>query len=442
MSTSKECTRTFHFWTIVILFFILGACNTSTPSQTATNTPLVLSTNTYIPTQVVPPTPGPISKLTPRVQIPLDRKIIIYVDTEIWTTSHPFSSALPLLQEGNTIFGAVVWSHDGEWITYAKATLDCPAIGSIWISRYDGSDSRQISPSIEGKINQETGDCSLISAFPAGPAAFSHDDKLIVADDNAGLHFISLDTGKVVRVYPKDSLATEGIEDHKPEWLQWRGFSEVGNRALITTAASEDLAAPPILLWISLDDPDHATFLHSPPEFRFWYFPQSGPLIRHIWSADGQFLLIPDETESGDQSQLWRINVETDEWEIVRTQPISFEYDELKYSAWSPDGRWAAWWSRSYEYRTKEFDFKILFLDTTTWEIQRSVLVEDLKGGIVLGWVSLSNDEMRLVFSKGAPESEIILLDPLNDIGDQILITYEQLDLLFGDWRRVGPFQP
>jgi hypothetical protein len=422
---------------------VLAACGVSTPIETDTQTPVSLVTDTLAPTKINSPAPIPSSTPTLKPQDPFDRIILVEVGNDIWSISHPFQSAVSLFKEENVIFGVTVWSHDGEWIAYAKATTDCPALGSIWISRFDGSDSRQISPSIEGKINQETGDCSLVSSFPDGPSAFSSDDKLLAAHDTNGMKLIYLKTEETVRISPIDALTTEGVNvDFAMDWLQWRSFSDYGDKALLSTRTSDDFAAPPLLLWIRLNDPDHPTFLHPPPEFRYWYFPRSGPLMQ-IWSNDGQFLLIPDETESGDQSRLWRINVETDEWDILRTQPISFKYDELKSAAWSPDGQWAAWWSRSYERSTKEFDFQILFLDTSNWSIQRSVLSEDLKGGSVLGWVSLSNGETRLVFSKGAPESEIVLLNPIDGAGDQLLISHEQLDILFeGNWRRVGPFQP
>jgi hypothetical protein len=404
---------------------------------------VIFTTDTIAPTRENNVTPIPFLTPTLKIQGSFDRIILAEVGNEIWSFSHPFESALPLFKEDNVIFGVTVWSHDGDWIAYAKATLDCPAIGSIWISRSNGKDASQISPSIEGVINQETGDCSLVSSFPDGPSAFSSDNKFLAARDTNGMKILNLETEETIRISPIDAFIAEGVDvDIALDWLQWRSFSDYGSKALLSTRTSDDFAAPPLLLWIGLVDPDRPTFLHPPPEFRYWYFPRSGPL-NQIWSIDGRSILIPDETESGDQSRLWRINVETDEWEIVRIQPISSKYDELKSAAWSPDGNWAAWWSRSYDRSAKEYDFQILFLDTKTWAIQRSVLAEDLKGGIMLGWVSLSNGETRLVFSKGAPESEIVLLDPLGDAGDQLLITYEQLDLLFdGNWRRVGPFQP
>jgi hypothetical protein len=443
LSRASIYTYTFQFGVIITSLLLLAACGTGTPLEIHTQTAVIPSSETRVPTQMN--TTVPISSSTPTLepQIPFDRIILVEVGNDIWTISHPFQSAVLLFKEENVIFGGTVWSHDGEWIAYAKATLDCPAIGSIWISRFDGSDAHQISPSIEGLINQETGDCSLVSSFPDGPSAFSPDDTLLAAYDTDGMKLIYLETEEMVRISPIDALIAEGVDvDFALDWMQWRSFSAFGDKALLSTRTSDDFAAPPLLLWIKVDDPDHPTFLHPPPEFRYWYFPKSGPLMQ-IWSIDGQFLLIPDETESGDQSRLWAINVETDEWEIVRTQPISFEYDELNSAAWSPDGQWAAWWSRSYDRGTKEYDFQILFLDITTWEIQRTFLIEDLKGGDVLGWVSLSDGEPRLVFSKGLPESEIVLLDPLDVAGDQLLISYEQLDLLFGDdWRRVGPFQP
>jgi hypothetical protein len=442
LSRASIHTYACQYGVTITLLLLLVACSTSTPLKTRTQIPMTPTTDTLVPTQIIN-TPIQSSTPTLKPQVPFDRTILVEAGNEIWAISHPFQSAAPLFKEENMIFGATVWSHDGKWIAYAKATLDCPATGSIWISHFDGSDAHQISPSIEGLINQETGDCTLVSSFPDGPSSFSSDDTLLAAHDTDGMKLIYLETEETVRISPIDALMSEGVDvDFALDWLQWRSFSASDDKVLLSTRTSDDFAAPPLLLWMRLDDPDHPTFLHPPPEFRYWYFPRSGPL-NQIWSADGQFLLIPDETQEGDQSRLWRINVEEDEWDIVRTQPISSEYDELKSAAWSPDGQWAAWWSRSYESRTKEYDFQILFLDTTSWAVQRSVLVEDLKGGIVLGWVSLSNGETRLVFSKGVPESEIVLLDPLDGGGDQLLISYEQLDLLFGDnWRRVGPFQP
>ncbi|HEY44588.1 MAG TPA: hypothetical protein G4O11_11465, partial [Anaerolineae bacterium] len=262
MSRVSIYAYTFQCGVIITFLLLITACGTSTPLETHTQTQLIPATVTLVPTQMNTTAPIPSSTSTLKPQITFDRIILSEVGNAIWAISPPFKSAVPLFQEENVIFGVTVWSHDGEWIAYAKATLDCPAVGSIWISRFDGSDARQISPSIEGVINQETGDCSLVSSFPDGPSAFSSNDTLLAAHDTDGMKLIYLETEETVRISPIDALTAEGVDvDFTLDWLQWRSFSTSGDKALLSTRTSDDFAAPPLLLWIRLDDPDHPTFL-------------------------------------------------------------------------------------------------------------------------------------------------------------------------------------
>lgn len=370
-------------------------------------------------------------------------KILVEVWPDIWAISYPFDVGLVLFREQGSIFGVTRWSPDGEWIAYAKATQDCPHVGSIWISREDGSEVCQISPTVVGPVNEETGNCDLISDFPVAPAGFSSDGNYL-AVRLEGLGVISFHTGQTTAVYPQEALASESRDkiDDLLRALQWRSFSGSGNRALLSASLVREPSLAPVLLWLTLGPVNDAHVLYPPPGFRFWYFPRSGPM-EQVWSPDGKYLLLPDESEDGTESLLWRIEVEEGKWEVVGRHPVAVEYDRLKRARWSTDGRWAAWWSQSLDRRTDEVDLQVVFLDPRTWSPGRTVLVEDLEEGFVDSWVTAIDGRGRLVLAKGPPEGKVVLLDPEGPEGDRVLFTYEQLDGLFPEgWYRFGWFQP
>jgi hypothetical protein len=119
-------TNIFQYGIIVTFLLVLAACGVSTPIETDTQTPVSLVTDTLAPTKINSPAPIPSSTPTLKPQDPFDRIILVEVGNDIWSISHPFQSAVSLFKEENVIFGVTVWSHDGEWIAYAKATTDCP----------------------------------------------------------------------------------------------------------------------------------------------------------------------------------------------------------------------------------------------------------------------------------------------------------------------------
>ncbi|KPK89411.1 MAG: hypothetical protein AMJ88_17660, partial [Anaerolineae bacterium SM23_ 63] len=115
---------------------------------------------------------------------------------------------------------------------------------------------------------------------------------------------------------------------------------------------------PQVLLWISLKEPNIPHVLHPPEEFTFDDFGYLG--LSHAWSADGRSIIIPER--SGEQSRLWKVDIEENVWQIAHTEPILPEYGNPATVLWSVDGEWIAWSAWRYQAGKGVFDTQILFI--------------------------------------------------------------------------------
>ena len=329
---------------LIISIILIGAVGCTDITDMQTITPL--SQPTELPSPL--PIPSSITTATSPIQtsiqdIIFDGQLLLQVfydhPTEIWTTSHPFDLIQPLFKDEEYSLGMAIWSHDGEWIAFSKTALGCPTpSSSIWISRPDGSEARQVTNPIEGKINPNTEDCTGTLLHPAAPLAWSDDDSSM-AIRMYGPHILDLETGEVQEFFPKDILEADGLDsEYAHDFLGWRYFSPRGNRALLMTI---DIDNSPVLLWTSLEDPDNTFILHPPSEFEGQYLGRADGLA---WSPYGKTILVADQ--ANDTNYLWMVNVESDEWQIVAESPIITNRDKRQAISWSLDGEWVAWWGR------------------------------------------------------------------------------------------------
>jgi hypothetical protein len=328
-----------------------------------------------------------------------------------------------------------VWSHDGEWIAFSKTALGCPSpSSSVWISRPDGSEAQQVTESIQGKINPNTGDCTGTLLHPVAPLAWSDDDNML-AFRMYGPHILSLETGEVQEFYPEDVLAAAELDsEYVHDFLGWQSFSPRGNHALLMTI---DKDSSPILLWTSLNDPTATFILYPPSEFKGQYLGRANGLV---WSPYGDTILVADQ--ANDMNFLWMVDVENDKWWIVAKSPIITNHDKRQALSWSLDGKWVAWWGW-VAYSGKNA-YNIDFLSTNTWEVVQKVSIEIDQRGHIGDWITTTYGEQRFVLWRNEPQGGIYLIDPNGLIDDELLVSYETLANLIPriDGLRIGPWQP
>jgi Tol biopolymer transport system component len=423
---------------LIISITLIGAaaCTDAAVVQTITPSSQPSKLPSPLPSPSNPTiTTTPIQTSTP--VITFSKQVLLQVlsnhPTEIWTTTYPFNTVQTLFRDETYSYGKAVWSHDGEWIAFSKTALGCPSpSSSVWISRPDGTEARQVTESIEGKINPNTEDCTGTLLHPAAPLAWSEDGSSLAI---WGSHILSLETGEVQEFYPKDVLAAAGLDsEYVHDHLLWRSFSPRGNRALLQTI---DIDTPPILLWTNLEDPDAAFILHPPSEFMGRYMGLERGLA---WSPYGQYLLVADQVD--DMNYLWMVDVESDEWWIVAESPIITNRDKRQAISWSLDGEWAAWWGWVAYSGTKVFT--IDFLSTDSWEAVQKVSFEIHRRSHIGDWITTSYGEPRFVVWRNEPQGGIYLMDPSGMKDDEMLIPYE---ILANQIPRVnglslGPWQP
>jgi Tol biopolymer transport system component len=170
------------------------------------------------------PTPTKVSASSTPSSVPtsptavelLEQQLLLQLEGEdvgqIWITSYPFQDGKVLFQDNDYFYGRPIWSHDGTQIAFSRTSVGCPTTSSsIWVSSEDGTDARQVSESVQGRINPNTGDCSLTLVHPASPRAWSFDGKLL-AVDIYGPRILDVETGQSNQVYPKSVLATAGLD--------------------------------------------------------------------------------------------------------------------------------------------------------------------------------------------------------------------------------------
>jgi len=419
-----------------ILVPLISSCGVGTPTQT-------LPTSTLVePSRQVSETPSSSQLATATTEPQLNGQLLLeygYGDsTGIWIMSPPFESPKTLFTDDDYIYGQAVWSHDGNQIAFSKTAVGCPSpYSSIWISRPDGSEPRQISEPVEGRINEDTGNCDLGIVYPAVPKAWSDDGTIIAIDLLLDPFLLSVETGSLTKLDLKDQLSALGLDGESiAQYLDWTGFSPIGDKALLTTFTDE---FPQVLLWISLKEPTIPHVLHPPEEFTFDDFGYLG--LSHAWSADGRSIIIPER--SGEQSRLWKVDIEENVWQIAHTEPILPEYGNPATVLWSVDGEWIAWSAWRYQAGKGVFDTQILFIETTDWSVTRNLLLENqFESGLVLNWITTSIGESRLAYLVETPGGGIYLLDPEDNKNDRLLIHYENLVLNSDELIRVGPWQP
>jgi hypothetical protein len=420
----------------LIFLLLITSCRVETPTQS-------LPTSTFDkPPAQISSTPSSSQLATATTEPEFNRQLLLEYGygegTGIWTMLPPFNLAIPLFTDDDFFYGQAVWSHDGNQIAFSKTAVGCPSpYSSIWISRSDGSEPRQITEPIQGRVNEETGNCDLGIVYPAVPKAWSEDGKILAIDLLLDPFLLSVETEALIKLDLKEQLSAHGLDGESiAQYLDWTGFSPSGDKALLTTFNDE---FPQVLLWISLKEPTIPHVLNPPEEFSFDDFGYFG--LSHAWSVDGRHIIIPER--SGEQSRLWKVDIEENVWQIVHTEPILPEYGNPATVLWSIDGEWIAWSAWRYQAGKGVFDTQVIFLETTDWSVTRNLMLEDqFESGLILNWITTGTGESMLTYLVEAPGGGIYLLDPEDNTNDRLLVPYENLVKHSDEIIKVGPWQP
>ena len=246
---------------------------------------------------------------------------------------------------------------------------------------------------------------------------------------------MSLDSNEAVDAYPREVLASAGLDsDYVRAHTGWHRFSPGGERGLLIAGGVDG----PTFLWMDPRAPEDARILRFPSDFDLRLI---GLRNNASWSPDADYLLVTEQQET--YSRLWRIDVERDDWRVVATKPARTDMDQRQSTIWSIDGRWAAWWTFVYSSRDEKALY-IDFLETQGWGNTRVAVVQAARGGTIAGWLRSTDGRPYLVVWSDVPGGGVLLLDPEDPAGDQVLIPYETLAAQIPRIKglKPGPWQP
>ena len=428
LSPSKILTR-FGLLILFLIFLIfLFACSPASKNGDATQlSTAILDTpqSTSSPSVPLEPTlansviPSPIGENL------YSGNLLLEIDGEIWSISFPSYDVQRLLYDDMFIYGRPKWSPNGEQFGYARATVGCPYSGTIWVSQLDNNETFQIGTPQAGYFDEEIESCDGGWLFPAFPDTWSDDGSMlsIVLDGN---RIFTLETKELMQVSPLELLKDEGLEaELVNQSLIWRNFSKSSNRGLLMGQYELVNETIPVWLWVMFGDPNKSGVLQIPSSIAPQ---QSGIGNTTTWSPDSEYLLVA--TLSDEVSQLWRVHIMSDMWELMQTWPIETGQDQLRFVSWSPNGEWVSWYSRSYDSRSKKFNAQALILNTDNWQIERKIALMETSGADFPTWILTPSGEARLVQWSREPSGGIILLHPTTRARDHLLISFEQLEEL------------
>jgi dipeptidyl aminopeptidase/acylaminoacyl peptidase len=351
--------------------------------------------------------------------------LLLEIDGEIWSISFPSYNVQQLLYDDMFVYGMPKWSPDGDRFGYARANVGCPYSGTIWISQLDNKEAFQIGTPQAGYYNEETESCDGGWLFPAFPDTWSDDGSTlsIVLDGN---RIFTLETKELLNVSPLELLQDEGLEaELVNKSLIWRNFTNSSNRGLLMGQYELEDETIPVWLWVMFGDPNKSGFLHIPSNV---VPQQSGIGFTTTWSPDSEYLLV--STLSEEVSQLWRVHILSDVWELVQTWQIETGQDQLRFVSWSPNGKWVSWYSRSFDSRSKKYNAQALILNTENWQIERIITLVESSGADFPAWILTPSGDPRLVQWSEEPDGGIVLLHTSTSSRDQLLISFEQLEEL------------
>jgi dipeptidyl aminopeptidase/acylaminoacyl peptidase len=284
-----------------------------------------------------------------------------------------------------------------------------------------------------GYYDEETESCDSGWLFPAFPDTWSDDGSMlsVVLDGN---RIFMLETKELMQVSPIELLQEEGLEaELVNQSLIWRNFTNSNNRGLLMGQYELEDETIPVWLWVMFGDPDKSAILHIPSNVAL---PQSGIGYTTTWSPDSEYLLVASISE--EVSQLWRVHIMSDMWELVQSWPIETGLDQLRYVSWSPDGQWVSWYSRSFDSRSKKYNAQALILNTDNWQIEREVTLMESSGADFPAWNLTPSGKARLVQWSEEPDGGIVLLHTTTSSKDHLLISFELLSDLIPNMQNAS----
>jgi hypothetical protein len=321
------------------------------------------------------------------------------------------------------IYGMPKWSPNGKQFGYARATVGCPYSGTIWVSQFDNNEAFQIGMPQAGYYDEETESCDGGWLFPAFPDTWSDDGSMlsVVLDGN---RIFMLETKELMQVSPIELLQEEGLEaELVNQSLIWRNFTNSNNRGLLMGQYELEDETIPVWLWVMFGDSNKSAVLRIPSNVAPQ---QSGIGFTTTWSPDSEYLLVA--TISEEESQLWRVHIASEMWELVQTWPIETGQDQLRFVSWSPNGKWVSWYSRSFDSRSQKYNAQALILNTEKWQIERKITLVESSGADFPTWILMPSGEALLVQWNKDPDGGIILVHPNVSERDYLLLSYEQLE--------------
>lgn len=404
--------------------YLFSCSSTSRNGETTPLSTAVFDTAQPISSPSIPLEPTLMTSAIPSPigEILFSGNLLLEIDGEIWSISFPSYDVQRLLYDDKFIYGMPKWSPNGEQFGYARATVGCPYSGTIWVSQFDNNETFQIGTLQAGYYDEETGSCDGGWLFPTFPDTWSDDGSMlsIVLDGN---RIFTLETKELLQISHLEVLQDEGLEaESVNQSLIWRNFSKSSNRGLLMGQYELEDKTMPVWLWVMFGDTNKSTVLHIPSNVTPQ---QSGIGYTTAWSPDSEYLLVA--TISEEVSQLWRVHIMSDMWELVQTWPIETSQDQLRFISWSPDGQWASWYSRSFDSISKKFNAQALILNTENWQIERKITLTESSGADFPTWILTPSGEARLVQWSKELDGGIVLLHTTTSTKDHLLISFELL---------------
>lgn len=362
-------------------------------------------------------------------------------NSDLFVIGPPYETASPMASDDSHYYGHQIWSQDGTKVAFSKNAVGCPnPDSSVWVADVCHGSMHQVTISIEGVINQQTGDCDLTNMYPAAPIYWLSDNDTLVVSLKDKLHLVSSSSRSIspLEIASYRSLFINGNPSAESIGrLEYAGNQiSPDNRTLIGSFMDGEAH---FLGWINLKDRISSKILHSPDDFSYNDFGYAG--LSHSWSPSSRYIVLPERNE--DEARLWLVDVDEDIWRVVARLPLKDIQGTPSIVSWSPDGKWVAWATWAYDDVSAVYNPQIRIFDTSTWQQANLIPLSDLLPFADFEqWVTVEDGSSWLAVSQLAPGGGIFLIDPINVGSKELLVSFEVLNSPAKRLSVIGPFQP